>query len=257
MPHKYSMTMAVVQARMTSHRLPGKVMRPIMGKPAIGYLLDRLKRAKNIDKIVVAVTDLSDDDLLCEYITSLGFSTFRGSESDVLGRLFEAARKDAATSVVRITGDCILIEPTYCDLLIERFQSEGVDYAYLSPKFAEGLDCEVMRFSVLEKLHRLAKRPSEREHVTLYLHNHKSSFTTFMLDQDIDDSKYRLALDEPEDLRVITLLIEQLWPVFGASLDFLTIKKYLDDNSAVMHINSHIVRNEGLQISLRKEQLLD
>ena len=140
MPHKYSMTMAVVQARMTSHRLPGKVMRPIMGKPAIGYLLDRLKRAKNIDKIVVAVTDLSDDDLLCEYITSLGLSTFRGSESDVLGRLYEAARQDAATSVVRITGDCIFIEPTYCDLLIERFQSEGVDYAYLSPKFAEGLD---------------------------------------------------------------------------------------------------------------------
>lgn len=256
MAHKNLLTLAVVQARMTSHRLPGKVMRPIMGKPAIGYLIDRLKRAKHIDKIVVAVTDLRDDDLLCEYITSLGLSTFRGSESDVLGRLYQAARNEVATTVVRITGDCILLEPTYCDLLIERFQKQGVDYACLSPNFAEGLDCEVMRFSVLEKMHRLATRPSEREHVTLYLHNHKSSFTTFMQDQDTDDSKYRIALDEPEDLRVITLVIEQLWPIYGASLNFLHIRKFLDDNAAVMQINSHIVRNEGLEISLKKEQLL-
>lgn len=257
MVRQRSPTVAVVQARMTSHRLPGKVMRLVMGKPVIGYLIERLKRARNIDRIVVAVTDQQDDDPLHDYIASIGVDTFRGSESDVLGRLYEAARNAGATSVVRITGDCILLEPTYCDLLVERYHSEGVDYACLSPKFAEGLDCEVMRFSVLEQIHTLAKLPSEREHVTLYLHNHKSSFTTFMLDQDSDDGRYRIALDEPEDFRVIAQIIERLWPIFGSSLDFLQIKKFLDENAVVMQVNAHIVRNEGLQISLRKEQLLD
>lgn len=241
---------------MTSHRLPGKVMQLILGKPAIGYLIDRLKRAKTIDRIIVAVTDLRDDDPLCDYISSLGLPTFRGSESDVLGRVYQAAQREGATTVVRITGDCILLEPKYCDELIKRYQNENVDYASLSPNFAEGLDCEVMRFSVLEKMHKLANRPSEREHVTLYLHNHKSDFTTFVLDQETDYSKYRISLDEPEDLRVITQIIEQLWPKFGASFDFMQIKDYLDNNTSVLQMNSHILRNEGLQISLRKEQLL-
>lgn len=247
------MIIGIVQARMGSKRLPGKVMKEVLGKPLIGYLLERLSRSKKIDGIVLATSVNKENDILCDYVEGIGYEVFRGSEQDVLGRYYQAAKKYNAKTVVRITGDCPLIDPGVCDELVKLYSKNGAEVARITPRLAEGLDCEVFSFKVLEYMHKNAERPSEKEHVTMYITNNPAIFKINVLEKAEDEGMYRITVDEPEDFEVVKNIIENLYKP-GEFFDFGKIKNYLDQNPDIFRINAHITRNEGLKKSLDNEK---
>lgn len=248
------MILAIVQARMSSNRLPGKVMKEILGKPMIGHLLERLSLPKRIDKIILATSDLSENDELCEYMQIIGVNVYRGSEEDVLDRFYQAAKQYNPEAIVRITGDCPLIDPKVCDEVIEAFKKSKFDYAKMGPTFAEGLDCEVFTLQALEKAWKEAELKSEREHVTLYFYNHPNLFRTLILNNKTDDSRYRLSVDEERDFQVVKAVFEH-FKQKGKTYFFINeIKTFLDANSHIFEVNAGIVRNEGLIKSLKNDQ---
>lgn len=246
------MILAIIQARMRSTRLPNKTMLRVLGRPLIDYLLERLSKSRKIDQIIVATTKNREDDQIADFVKCRGYNIFRGSEMDVLARFYYAAKKYQPKHIVRITGDCPLIDPQICDLLIEQYLRQGVDYARLSPKFAEGLDCEVFSYNVLKYCFINAKFKSEREHVTLYVHDNINLFKKLILDNYIDDSKFRITVDEPEDFQVVKTIIESLTNQGSLPLKFTAIKQFLLKHPDILEINTHIIRNQGLLISLKK-----
>ncbi len=248
------MIVAIIQARMSSTRLPGKVMQTVLGKPLIWYLLERLSFAKLINKIVVATSVDPKNDKMVEYVQSLGFEVYRGKEDDVLDRYYRATALYKADHIVRITADCPLIEPEFCDQLISLYLKEKPDYAHLSPKFAEGLDCEIFSRKCLEIAYQNAKLQSEREHVTLYLNNHLGDFKKKIIDNTQDDSKYRITVDDPLDFEVVRAVLEALYKEKSKPFKFGEVKAFLDQHPGIYQKNAHIIRNEGLLISLKKDK---
>ncbi|GLX84661.1 spore coat protein [Thalassotalea loyana] len=242
---------AIVQARMGSSRLPGKVLKPLGNKPLIILLLERLKQCKQIDEIVLATSTNPENDELCHVVSHHGFNTFRGDEDDVLGRFYQCAVTFNATDIVRITGDSPLLSPEICDTLINDYFRKQADYAYLSEHFAEGVDCEVLSFQALSVAHVNAKLASQREHVTLYVYQNESDFTIIELANSQDDSHYRFTVDNEEDYQVVGQIIEHCDDL---SLNYQEIKHFLDENPIIKKMNQHIVRNEGLITSLQNDQ---
>jgi spore coat polysaccharide biosynthesis protein SpsF (cytidylyltransferase family) len=251
------MIVVIIQARMGSSRLPNKVMKEVLDKPLIAYLLDRVSQAKRVDGIVLATTIKSEDDRLEKYVNSIGYDVFRGSEDDVLSRYYEAFKSvesgDSSNAIVRITGDCPLIEHRLIDKVVEKYTNEDVDYVALTSDFAEGLDVEIFSESLLNKAFNEAKLPSEREHVALFFHNNSELFKMSRVENNVDDSSYRITIDEPEDFVVIKSIIEH-FDKNNLELDFEKIKHYLDENQEIFNLNANIIRNEGLQKSLEKEK---
>lgn len=250
------MIIALVQARMSSSRLPGKILKQILGKPVIGYLFERLKRSQKIDKLVLATSTNPENDPLADYIQSLGFEVFRGSENNVLERYYLAAQEFKAEHVVRVTGDCPLIDPAIVDRFIAEFLKGQYDYGTLGPSFAEGLDCEVMKFTALKECYQKATLASEFEHLTRYIHNHKEHFKMLQLDNTEDDSGYRIVVDEPQDFEALKILIEDFYGRLHPTGTWSQIKAYLDQHPEITRINSQIIRNEGLAISLSKDKVV-
>lgn len=203
--------LAVVQARMGSTRFPEKVMQPILGKPMIAMLLERLSRARRIDRIVLATSDDPKNDRLAGYVASLGYGVHRGSEHDVLDRVYQAAKPYAPRTCVRITGDCPLIDPGLVDDVIAAYDAGGADYVsnVQPPTYPDGLDTEVFSFTALERAAREAGTPFEREHVTLYLRE-SGKFTTRNVAADGDWSDQRWTVDEPADLEVVSNVFRAL-----------------------------------------------
>lgn len=251
------MIAVIIQARMGSSRLPGKVMQKVLNRPLIGYLLERLSFSKLIQKIMIATSIDPKNDEMAEYVRSLGFQVYRGKEEDVLDRYYQAAALVQADHIVRITADCPLIDPGLCDQLIELYLKEKPDYAHLSPRFSEGLDCEVFSFKALEAAWTKAKLKSEREHVTLYLNNHLTDFHKIVMDNVGDDSSYRITVDEPEDFEVVKAVFESLYSQGEPPFLFDRIKCFLDQHPELLSKNAHIVRNEGLIVSLKKDHQVD
>lgn len=246
-------TIAFVQARMSSTRLPKKVLREINGIPVIEHLICRLEKSSYIDQVVVLTSINSENDELVSFLERRGIAYFRGSEDNVLSRFVDALNIYKADNIVRITGDSPFICPEICDALIEQFFDTGADYAYLDERFAEGVDCEVIKASVLHDIDSLARLPSEREHVTLYLFNNPAGFKIDFLESKSDDSQLRFTLDTIEDW----LVIEKIGKYFSdKSLDanYESIKTFIANNNDVFNLNKHIVRNEGLLISLEEER---
>ena len=210
-------TLALVQARMGSKRLPGKVLKRINGKPLIEILLQRLSRAKNIDKILLATGLGVENDSLVDSVKKLGYEVFRGSEDDVLDRYYQAAKLYRPEVVVRITGDCPLIDPNIVDDVIELYKKSKADYAsnINPPTYPDGLDTEVFSFRALEITHRDATTNYDREHVTPLLRKN-SRFKAVNLFSDEDYSSERWTVDYPEDLEVIKKILNH----FVGDLDF-------------------------------------
>jgi len=248
------MVVAIIQARMGSTRLPGKVMKEIQGKPLISYVLERVKLAKKIDKIILATTTSCLDDVLASHVDSLGYEVYRGSEDDVLSRYYNAADNcNNKSLIVRVTGDCPLIDPDLINKVISVIQSKKVDYVNLSTDFAEGLDVEVFTFSLLKKAFIKAKLNSEREHVTLFFHNNSHLFNMFEVKNMLNESNYRITVDEPEDFLVVSSIIKYFLDK-NITPNFLKIKEYLDNHNDIYKINAKITRNEGLYKSLKCEE---
>jgi spore coat polysaccharide biosynthesis protein SpsF (cytidylyltransferase family) len=244
----------IVQARMTSTRFPGKVLRMIKGRPVIDYLFERLLHCKRLDTTVLATTTNPQDDPLEEYAAGLNLQCFRGSEEDVLDRFWGAARTFNIEHIVRITADCPLIDPKICDKVIETYLIESPDYVVTGPQFAEGLDCEIFTLNALETAHKNAIKKSEREHVTLYINNHPELFRMIVLENETDDSHYRFTVDEPEDFDVVKHLIDALYRDGQFPFGVEQIKHYLDLHPEIVCLNSGITRNEGLILSLEKDK---
>ncbi|MBZ0305533.1 MAG: aminotransferase class III-fold pyridoxal phosphate-dependent enzyme, partial [Anaerolineae bacterium] len=238
------MVVAIVQARMGSTRLPNKVMKPIGGIPMIELLLSRLSQAKEVDKIVVATSVDVRNRPLVEHVRKLGYACEQGSENDVLARFVQAAKKHHADVVVRITGDCPLVDPELVDEVIRRFKAASVDYfSNISPPtFPDGLDIEVCIFKALEQSSQETNKQYDREHVTPYLRE-SGKFSTAAMQHSQNLSALRWTVDELADFAVI----EKVFKHFHPRTDFtwgevLNLQRQQPD---IFNINQHIFRNEG------------
>ena len=241
-------TVAIIQARMQSTRLPGKVIRPICGEPMINLILERLSKAKRIDQIVLATSEDSANDQLVKTVSELGYTVYCGSEDDVLDRYYQVAKEVGADTIVRITGDCPLIDPTLVDEVIARFLETGVEYVcnISPPTYPDGLDIEVFTFSALEKAWKHAKKPSQREHVTPYIRE-SDEFTQLNFSNNIDYSNERWTVDELEDFEVIQKICEHFYP--RKDFGWLEVLALRNVHPEFFIANRHLVRNEGVKIS--------
>ena len=203
---------AIVQARMGSTRLPGKVMKKIAGMPAIELLLKRLNHSELIDEICVATSHNVENDELCQFVEKLGYRVVRGSESDVLQRFLDAANATTADAIVRITGDCPVVDPELVDRVIGLFLNSNVDYVSNidPPSFPDGLDVEVFTKQVLMEAEQHAKSQFDREHVTPFVRN--GGYSKLNLSNMRDTSNLRLTLDEQDDLSVLRKVFENFSP---------------------------------------------
>ena len=245
---------AIIQARMTSTRLPGKVLMEVMGRPLLSYQIERLRFSKMIDNIIIATTANKEDNPIIELAQKEGLSFYRGSEDDVLDRYYQAAKKYNVKHVMRLTADCPLVDPMICDLVVEKYISEDADYVHTGQSFTEGLGCEVFKFSVLEKIWKNAHVKSEREHVTLYIRNCWEEFHCIILENETDDSKYRITVDEKRDFFVVKALLENLYSKYKKPFSLDDVKVYFKAHPEIYALNADIVRNEGLLKSLKEDE---
>jgi len=247
--------LAIVQARMGSSRLPGKVMREVLGKPLIGHLLDRLKLSEAIDRIVVATSKEKNDDKLFEYVKSLGFNTYRGKKDDVLDRFYQVAKQYNPDAIVRITGDCPLIDYKVVDKIVTYYQNNDFDYVSNTnpPTYPDGLDTEVFSYDALKRAWQEAKLRYEREHVTQYIIN-SGKFKLGNVRAEKNYSGERWVVDYEEDFVFIKNIIENLSKRLKY-FDMYDILQYKKENPEIFEINKYIKRNIGLQKSLEEERI--
>lgn len=238
---------ALVQARMGSTRLPNKVMKPMGGIPMIELLLSRLSQAEEVDQIVVATSTDRRNQPLVEHVHKLGYACEQGSENDVLDRFVQAAQVHQADVVVRITGDCPLVDPGLVDEVIRRFKAAGVDYfSNISPPtYPDGLDIEVCTFKALEQASQEASKPFDREHVTPYLRE-SGRFNTASTRNSRDFSALRWTVDESADFAVIEKVFQHFHPRTNFTWgEVLSLQQQRPD---IFNTNQHIIRNEGAAI---------
>lgn len=244
---------------MGSTRLPGKVLKIVEGKTLLGHLILRVKKAKTLDKIVIATTENPEDNVVAVEAGKLGIEVFRGSENDVLDRYYQAAKKYGDDTVVRLTGDCPLMDPAVVDEVVNFYNknkiSNGVDYIsnVRPPTYPDGIDVEVFSFKTLERAWQEAKLTSEREHVTAYIGNHPEIFKIGNVKYKKDVSSLRLTVDNSEDLILIKKIFFALYKKNG-NFTLEDILDFLDKNPEIAKINKNIMRNEGYEKSLKSDE---
>ncbi|MDD5593360.1 MAG: glycosyltransferase family protein [Candidatus Margulisbacteria bacterium] len=247
----------IIQARMGAKRLPGKVMKEILGRPLLFYSLERLKRIAAVDKIVVATTTEPADQAIYDYARELGVESFRGSEDDVLDRYYQAARAHGLGVVIRLTADCPLIDPDISSEIIRFYlDNRKLDAVRTGPSYPEGFDTEIFNFKSLDKAWRKAELKSEREHVTPYIWKNEGQFNLKVLEFDRDLSQLRLTVDEASDWTVVSNVFENL---YHENPDFRLkdILKLYDEKPELFSANQNIKRNEGYAKSLAEDKIME
>ncbi len=214
----------IVQARMNSQRLPDKVLKKVLGRPLLGYEIERLRRVTLANKLIVATSLNAADDAIDQFCREEVISCFRGDEDDVLSRFYEAAKVNSARVVVRICADCPLIDPAVVDKTVRFYFKEQKRFDYVSNvltrTYPRGMDCEVFSFKALEEAHLQATHPSEREHVTSFIYNRPDRYRLGNVQNGIDQSAYRWTVDTQEDFELIQKILSALYPLkpaFGMS----------------------------------------
>lgn len=237
---------AIIQARMGSTRLPGKVLMDIGGRTMLARVVERARRARRVESVVVAATVDTRDDAIVEECRRLNVPMTRGSEEDVLDRYRRAAAEHQADPVVRITSDCPLLEPTVVDRVIQAFEEARPDYAsnVLDRTFPQGLDVEVLRRDVLERAWRAAKQPYERAHVTPYIYQHPEAFRLIAVRADQDYSRFRWTVDTAEDLAFVREVYARLGPDGG--FGWREVLDLLRKEPQLLELNRH-VRQKSLE----------
>ncbi|WP_446897236.1 cytidylyltransferase domain-containing protein [Clostridium sp. LBM24168] len=239
----------IVQARTGSTRLPGKVLKKICGKTVLEHVIGRLKRVRNIDKIVIATTTKKQDDIIVEIAEKSLVCYFRGSEQDVLSRYYYAAKQYDADIVIRVTSDCPLIDPEVIDNMIEKFKNlnkkENIDYLSnkIKPTYPRGLDVEIFTFDALEKCFREANKDYEREHVTPYIYLNPDKFKFKNYENKEDYSTFRWTLDTKEDLELIEIIYNNLYKE-NSLFYFEDILKFVLSNPEISKINKNVMQKE-------------
>jgi spore coat polysaccharide biosynthesis protein SpsF len=205
------MTTAIIQARMSSTRLPGKVLLDLAGQPMLARVVERARLARSIDRVVVATTVEPEDEPIVALCNSRGWSVSRGSRDDVLDRYYQAALADGADPIVRITSDCPLIDPEIIDSVVKRLDGT-VDYASnINPQrtFPRGLDVEAFTFAALSTAWREDRKPTGREHVTPFLYRHPERFRIALVESDKPEAaSHRWSVDTPEDYQLLRRIYE-------------------------------------------------
>lgn len=235
-------TVIIIQARMTSTRLPGKVLKTVMDKPLLEYQIERLKRIKAVDEIIVATTVNSTDEPIVDFCRKLNIAVYRGSEHDVLSRYYEAAVKHQADVVVRVTSDCPVIDSDLIEDIITYYNtSKKYDYVSNCQKrtYPRGMDTEVFSFKCLSEAFNQAEHLSEREHVTPYIYNHPDNYKLGDFKADQDYSRYRLTVDTMEDYELIKNILEYLYPT-NPNFKLKDILYLLTQNPQWYLINAHV-----------------
>jgi spore coat polysaccharide biosynthesis protein SpsF len=239
---------AIVQARMGSTRLPGKVLHEVMGEPLLARQLERLQRIRADVRVIVATTENAADDPIVDLCESIGIPVYRGSEDDVLERYAEAAAYADADPVIRITADCPFIDPAISRLVLERYEAGDCDYASntLVRTYPRGLDTEVFAAARLGQASREARTLPEREHVTPYFYQHPDRFRLCSVENETDLSTHRWTVDTAEDVQFVTEVLERLIPMRPAFAmeDVLAV---LQSEPALREINSHVVQKATLR----------
>ena len=239
-------TLIIVQARMTSTRLPGKVLLSLDGEPMLSRLVERLRRVRRADGLVIATTTNATDDPIAALCAQLGVACHRGSEHDVLSRYADAARLHGADVVVRITSDCPLIDPALVDQLIACYQEGDCDYLsnMLPPTWPYGMAVEVFSASALQQAHAEATQASEREHVTPFLYWHPARYRLRNVASPIDLSLHRWTVDTPEDYDLVRRLFEALHPT-RPEFTLADILSAMDAHPDWLHINQHVEQKQA------------
>ncbi|MDR7856912.1 glycosyltransferase family protein [Tissierella sp.] len=234
---------AIIQARMGSTRLPGKVMKKVGDKTILEHVISRVGQSKLVDEIITATTTKVDDDAIVYETNRLGVKYYRGSEDDVLSRYYYAAKENKADIVVRITSDCPLIDPIIVDEIIELYKNNKYDLVtnagsdLTQRTYPRGLDTEVFSFKQLEIAYNEANKKHQREHVTPYIYENSNNI--FYYKNDIDYSKYRWTLDTEEDFELISMVYEEL---YKGQHDFYLkdIIELFERKPELFSINAHI-----------------
>ena len=248
-------TVLITQARTGSTRLPGKVLMEINQTALLKIHLDRLKKSKYVDKIIVATTKCDEDNIIEKLVTEWGYEVYRGSENDVLDRFYQAVKGINPLWVVRVTSDCPLIDPLLVDDVVACAQNNNIDYCSntLVENFPDGQDVEVFKFTALEYVWKNAVKNSDREHVTPLireLSNYKGNnlFSAINFDNKGDYSQIRMTVDEKSDFELIKIVIEKQ----GVDKSWEEYVEFIVSNK-LNTINDTIVRNEGYIKSLKKD----
>lgn len=253
------MICVIIQSRMGSTRLPKKILLKVNGRSLLSCMIERVKRARKIDKIVIATTTSLFDNEIEIFCKDGNVECYRGSEEDVLDRYYNCAKLFGARVIVRLTSDCPLIDPAIIDEVVNCYLKNSFKYDFVAntvpppSTYPDGMDVEVFSFNLLEKAWKNAKKPSEREHVTFYFWKNPGLFKIYRHDLKIDLSKYRLTVDYEEDY----LLIEKIIEHFHDEKLLFTMEHivaFLEDNPDIVKINQRIERNVGWQKSLRKDE---
>ena len=227
----------------------------LAGRPMIERQIERMRRAKSLERIVLATSDDASDAPLAALCKELGIDCYRGSLTDVLDRYYQAALAFGATTVVRITGDCPLIDPQVIDKVVAASQAPGIDYASntLTPSYPDGLDVEAMRMATLEAAWREAALPSEREHVTPFIWSRPQRFSLVNVRGEPDLSALRWTVDTPEDYAFVARIYDALYPGrpdFGTD-DVLAL---LRRQPTLGELNAGRARNEGYAKSIEQDR---
>lgn len=204
---------ATIEARMTSSRLPGKVLLPLAGKPALERIVERIRRSHYVDDIVIATTINNEDQPIIDLCQKIRCSYFRGSEEDVLSRVLGAAKSVNGDTIVEITGDCPLIDHRHIDRMIELFYSGEYDYVNMK-KFPIGFGVQVFPTEVLDRINKLTDDSIDRVHVSYYIYTHPETFRLFhwYAEGGMNWPEGRVTLDEKSDYELLNAIVEELYP---------------------------------------------
>lgn len=232
---------AIVQARMGSTRLPGKVLKKIKNKYIIDYVIDRLRICKNLNNIVLATTTSEKDNILEDFSIKKKLNIFRGDENDVLRRYFYAAKKYNADIIIRVTSDCPLIDPWIVDRIINKHIDFGGDYTSntIVRSYPRGLDVEVLNFNALEEAFKNANKKYQREHVTPYIKENKDEFKLQSIEaqKKLKRPDIRITLDTLEDFKFISIIINHFNDLYFKTEDVID---FLEERPHLLKINKHI-----------------
>lgn len=248
-------TLAIIQARMSSTRLPGKVLKLLAGKPVLEHVVRRVQQSSYVNKVVVATSVDESDNLIENWSKENNIDCYRGSLNDVLDRFYQVAKLYKAKDILRITADCPAIDYTILDEVIKRHQQGDYDYYSLKGDFPDGLDCTVISYKALSKAWMNAKLDSEREHVGPYIEKHPELFKSGGYEKFKNLSHLRWTLDEPNDYEFLKIVFDELYKInnyFGYELILSLIKQkpYLNN------INNKIIRNEGYLNSIKNDKII-
>ena len=244
----------IIQARMGSSRLPGKVMEKLdQDNTVLSYVNRQLKHSKFLDDIVVATTSLKRDEVIVDFLEREGIKYFCGDEENVLDRYYQCAKKFSMSEIVRIPSDKPLIDPDIVDKCIQVFLSKKYDYVttFLEPSFPYGTEVEIFSFDALEKTWKNAKLPSEHENVTPYIYNNKDKFQIYNVKNSIDLSHLRWVVDRAEDLELVRQLVSKIDKDPILMQDILEV---FESDPKLAEINSNVRHDEGYKKSLKKDQ---